>query len=170
TPHSQLSHSNSGVGCRDNRWSATGQRLAAPKTYEDPFVGGRHAARPCEGVLPEGSVIAQAGRGRRHLRCDISIAAEPQTSTSSPRNWLSVIEEAAAWPAIGQVGSPEDASRAVGYGPTTGAAHVGGHPAWVDGVDEDAVGSQFGGEHPGERVQGCLRGAVARCSGTHLSQ
>ena len=57
-----------------------------------------------------------AARGGAHEYVNVAPARDISSgvghmSRRSRRNWLSVIEEAAAWPAIGQVGGREDAKR-----------------------------------------------------------
>ena len=52
----------------------------------------------------------------------------------------------------------------------TATTHVGGNPTRVDCVDEDAVAAQFGGEHPGERIERHLRDAVRGSAAAHVSQ
>src|SRR5207244_7081682 len=68
-------------------------------------------------------------RSRPAKRWCASYAPESATPTSSsPRQRPSVAEEPSGRPVVRQRRRPHDARRAFGDGPSTRAAHVGGHP------------------------------------------
>src|SRR5919112_6643921 len=62
---------------------------------------------------------------------------------SLPGNRVAVALQAAGGSVVGQIDGPQDAGCAIADWASAGPAHVGGHPAGTDGVDQDPVAAQL---------------------------
>lgn len=102
----------------------------------------------------------------RLLVCACSSATGAQRAVGSPFEWLAVVEEAAGGAVVGEGGQPDGGVGAlVGAAWRVGAAEVGADPAGGGGVHEDAGAGEFGGQDPGQGVEGRFGDAVGGLGG-----
>src|SRR2546422_5614798 len=178
-------------GCMETRFRAAGSLSSATSSYYPacaPFgwktaasASGtrrprspRPAKRWCASYAPESATPTSSSPGATtrppESRGTNSSASSNGAVPSSPRQRPSVAEEPPGRPVVRQRRRPHDARRAFGDGPSTRAAHVGGHPTGADRVHQDAVLPELGREHTGEGVEGRLRETVGRGAAAHSGQ
>jgi len=131
------------------------QKRIEPRTPRRPITWSTAESARNRSAEPPKRLSGTQGRADRR---PFSVTCA-ELSRRLPRQRLAVTEEAARWSVVFKKGRPEHAGCSCGDR-TAATAHVCRRPSGADGVDEDALIAQLGGEGASESVQGRLGHAV----------